>query len=91
MERSPLEGIEFLCGDLIDDGQDLNVSGRSHPEAEYLHVSICASAFFGMNSIFKGRKSAAGPRYMSHLISCSCRIMMLLSALTVAPSFFQRI
>lgn len=91
MEHSPLEGIEFLCGDLIDDRQALDVSGSSHPDAKYLHASAFGSTFFAMKSIFKVRRSAAGPRCMSHLISCSCLIMMVLSALTVAPSFFQRI
>lgn len=79
----------FPCGELIDDGQELDASGGCQPKAKYLHVSIIASTFFGMKS--KGGRSAPGPGRMSHLISCSCLIMMVLSPLTVAPSFFQRI
>lgn len=51
MEHGPLEGIVFLCGELIDDGQELDASGGCLPDAKYLHASIIASMFFGMKRI----------------------------------------
>lgn len=51
MECGPLEGIVFLCGELIDDGQELEASGGCLPDAKYLHASIIACTFFGMKRI----------------------------------------
>lgn len=51
MERGPLEGIVFLHGELIDDGQELDASSGCLPDAKYLHASIIASMFFGMKRI----------------------------------------
>lgn len=51
MERGPLGSIVFLCGELIDDGQELDASGGSFPDAKCLHASIIATAFFGIKSI----------------------------------------
>lgn len=51
MEHGPLEGIVFLCGELIDDGQELDASGGCLPDAKYLHAPIIANTFFGMKRI----------------------------------------
>lgn len=51
MEHGPLEGIVFLRGELIDDGQELDASGGCLPDAKYLHASIIARMFFGMKRI----------------------------------------
>lgn len=51
MEHRPLEGIVFLCGALIDDGQDLDASGGSLLDVKCLHSPVFVSEFFVMNCI----------------------------------------